>query len=55
MMLRKKVLNKENFLGDFESRARTTEPIQTKEIDVLVIGGGPAALGLMINIFNNKK
>jgi succinate dehydrogenase/fumarate reductase flavoprotein subunit len=29
--------------------------VQSKEVDVLVIGGGPAALGLLINAFKSNR
>jgi len=29
--------------------------VQSKEVDVLVIGGGPAALGLIINALKTNR
>lgn len=34
---------------------RLGEAVQSKEVDVLVIGGGPAALGLIINALKTNR
>ena len=33
----------------------STESVKSKDVDLLIIGGGPAALGLLINAFKSNR